>query len=271
MSDHRFNDQQHLTLQSYRTPDKLRARIHLHEQYTIPAINFTTWVLDHYAWRGDETVLDVGCGAGAYVNATRQRAGRLIAGDLSHGMLASLPQEALERVNLNAQTLPFPSASMDVVLANHMLYHVPDKAKAIAEIHRILKPGGVLLAATNSVDTMQELAQWKQEAANRLGLPELESFTKPAHSFALENGAALFEPLFAQVTRSDFPSQLRLPVLGPVMDYVASTDDWYEPQLGRQATWRAYMESVQTVLAEVLTEKGEIVIHKLSGVFVCRA
>ncbi len=49
---------------------------------------------------------------------------------------------------IDAQSIPFEDETFDAVIANHMLYHVPDRPKAIAEIKRVLKPGGRLIATT---------------------------------------------------------------------------------------------------------------------------
>jgi len=68
-------------------------------------------------------------------------------------MLAAARSRAGSHVFLiagDAQWLPFADASFDCILAMHMLYHVPDRDLAIAEMRRVLRPGGVLLALTNS-------------------------------------------------------------------------------------------------------------------------
>ena len=57
----------------------------------------------------------------------------------------------------DAQRLPFADGSFDCVLAMHMLYHVPDRDLALAEIRRVLRPGGVALALTNSHRHLEEL------------------------------------------------------------------------------------------------------------------
>ena len=58
----------------------------------------------------------------------------------------------------DAQELPFPDDAFDVVVANHMLYHVPEPARAAAEIGRVLRPDGLLLAATNGPDHLDVIA-----------------------------------------------------------------------------------------------------------------
>lgn len=49
---------------------------------------------------------------------------------------------------VNAESIPFEEESFDVVIANHMLYHVPNINKALKEINRVLKSEGILFAST---------------------------------------------------------------------------------------------------------------------------
>lgn len=57
----------------------------------------------------------------------------------------------------DAQALPFRDASFDAVIANHMLYHVPDIPRALGEVRRVLKPSGFCYAATMGVANMREV------------------------------------------------------------------------------------------------------------------
>src|SRR5437870_10163056 len=85
-----------------------------------------------------ESVLDVGCGNGRYLGALlgRGHRGRLCGADLSPGMLRSARANvgAAPLLVVDAQALPFGDDSFDVTLAMHMLYHVPDRSVAIAEL-----------------------------------------------------------------------------------------------------------------------------------------
>ena len=60
-------------------------------------------------------------------------------------------------LTFDVQNIPFPNDSFDIVIANHMLYHVPCISQAIAEIHRVLNSGGVLYANTNGKNHFLEL------------------------------------------------------------------------------------------------------------------
>ena len=73
--------------------------------------------------------------------------------DISPGMLATLRGNAerlgleVETVETGAEALPFEDASFDLVLGHAILHHIPDLAKAFAEFHRVLKPGGTVVFA----------------------------------------------------------------------------------------------------------------------------
>ncbi|MCB0323533.1 MAG: methyltransferase domain-containing protein [Bdellovibrionales bacterium] len=93
-------------------------------------------------------LLDVGCGTGVVLSHAIERGYTVSGIDPSRGMLA----QALEQRRLpanclicgSATELPFASASFDVVLASGSLVHVPDIAKAAAEIVRVTRPGGTI-------------------------------------------------------------------------------------------------------------------------------
>lgn len=94
-------------------------------------------------------VLDVGCGNGAYLGRLR-RAGAWVTGrDLSMGIMGAAAAAGPGLVNADAQALPFRAGSFDVVLAAHMLYHVPDRHRATAEVRRVLAPGGRCVVVSN--------------------------------------------------------------------------------------------------------------------------
>jgi ubiquinone/menaquinone biosynthesis C-methylase UbiE len=97
-----------------------------------------------FAFRGDETVLDAGCGQGGVARLIRERARSVVAIDVE-------PQEAwvdepgLSFAVADAEQLPFADASFDVVHSKDSLHHMRAPGRALAEYRRVLKPGGSAL------------------------------------------------------------------------------------------------------------------------------
>jgi len=104
-----------------------------------------------------EVVLDLGCGAGMdMIIAAKAVApnGRVIGIDYSEAMVASATKNAKRAGVMNVmvhrapvEALPLPDASVDVAEANGVYNLAPEKERAVAEVYRVLKPGGRLVAA----------------------------------------------------------------------------------------------------------------------------
>lgn len=99
-----------------------------------------------------QTVLDLGSGAGIDAFVARSvvgETGRVIGVDLTPEMVARarryaerLGYENVSFLEGDIEALPLPPASVDVVVSNCVLNLVPDKVRAFAEMHRVLRPGG---------------------------------------------------------------------------------------------------------------------------------
>jgi ubiquinone/menaquinone biosynthesis C-methylase UbiE len=68
-----------------------------------------------------------------------------------------LPFGSVQGQQTDASALPFEEGSFDAVIAMHMLYHLPDPAKGIAETYRMLKPGGFLAVTTSGARNMRKM------------------------------------------------------------------------------------------------------------------
>jgi SAM-dependent methyltransferase len=93
-------------------------------------------------------LLDLGCGAGENSVYFAQRGANCVASDYSPGMvdvalkLAAANQVQIEGKVINAMAIDFPDNTFDIVYASNLLHHIPDPKRTLAEMHRILKPGG---------------------------------------------------------------------------------------------------------------------------------
>jgi len=121
-------------------------------------------LLDRHIWRGNETVLDVGCGRGLATIAAAERvpAGRVVGIDLWRS--SDLSSNTADAVRANAEAagvgsrisfetgdataLPFADATFDVVVSTTVLHNIPSvdgRSRAVKEALRVLRPGGTLL------------------------------------------------------------------------------------------------------------------------------
>jgi arsenite methyltransferase len=122
------------------------------------------FMLAMHSWHGDEQVLDVGCGRGLLLAGAAKKltTGHATGIDIwsnvdmgGNSETATLRNLALENItsrctliNAGAQQMPFESASFDVIVSNlciHNIYDRPTRLKALHEIVRVLKPGGIAL------------------------------------------------------------------------------------------------------------------------------
>lgn len=88
-------------------------------------------------------VLEVGCGPGLILETVAEMSASAAGVDLSPGMVQQAKAKGLDVREASATELPFPDDSFDVVYAFKSLPHVPDINLAIAEVHRVLRPGGI--------------------------------------------------------------------------------------------------------------------------------
>jgi len=275
-------DQSYLLNDQYRNAANLNARIQLHERFSTNAYDWHRWVFDLIKIPPQSRILELGCGPGQLwlKNIDRIPAGwDVTLSDFSPGMLQEARQNLLESGRsfafeaADAQAIPFPDASFDAVIANHMLYHVPDRAKALREIRRVLRPHGRLFAATNGRGHLRELEELGRVFAREQGLsgePALwpaASFNRPIAGapaddlpFTLESGDEGLSRCFGSVVVHRYDSGLRVTEAGPLIAYILSGQA--KSILAGDALAR-----LRDLIERRIAEAGAFYITKDSGVF----
>jgi streptomycin 6-kinase len=104
-------------------------------------------------------LLEVGCGTGDFTERVQREVApaSLVAVDLSPRMVELTRARRIDARVADIAALPFDDASFDVVLANRVLYHLPDIDSGVAELARVLRPGGALVVITYAPGHLQEL------------------------------------------------------------------------------------------------------------------
>jgi SAM-dependent methyltransferase len=147
------------------------------------------FALEAIAAEEPRRVLDAGCGPGT-IGA--RIAAHVVGVDTSPRMLELAAARGLEPVQADVADLPFDDGSFDCVLAAWMLYHVDPLDRGVAELARVLRPGGLLVAIANGREHLAEM--WDRVVPGfRLSL-----------AFTRENGAGILRRSFAHVEQHDF-------------------------------------------------------------------
>ena len=202
------------------TTANLTARMALHAYGTNPQ-DWLAWLDERLPLAGD--VLEVGAGTGRLWTRVDHvgRSLRLTLTDFSPVMceqLRTVPGAAVRRCD--ATGLPFPDATFDTVIANHMLYHLDDPAAALREFARVLRPEGRLAVTTNGTDHLHEL----NPIGAAIGHPGLVLRTNH-NGFTAEGAPAQVARFFAAVHVERYPCDLDVPTADPIVAYLASLPD----------------------------------------------
>jgi ubiquinone/menaquinone biosynthesis C-methylase UbiE len=242
--------------EQYATNANLEARIALHARFTTNP-GWQTWLFDRETGGRGSRILKIGCGPATLWRYNLDRVDAtwsLTLLDSSPGMIDVARDVFGDRaayVVADVQELPFEDGSFDTVLANHMLYHVPDRPQAFAEIRRVLVPGGLLHAAANGRGHFRELqvlvgADWP--------------FWRHNEAFGLETGPPQLEPFFADVRVERFETGLAVTEVEPVLAYVRSSESYRDGDLS----------DVAAAVAAAIEDDGVFRITTTPGLISCR-
>ena len=260
---HAISDPNYVSAQ-YRNASSLNARIRLHQKFSTNPYGWQRWLFDQMKFPQRGRILELGCGPGSLWQDNLQRIPhglQLNLSDFSPGMVSQA------RANLNvhsgfqqfacidAQAISFSSSCFDAVIANHMLYHIPDLGKALLEIQRVLKPGGHFYASTIGQNHLHELTNLVTQFDPRL----VAVGSIPDDSFTLENGSDVLGTYFSEVSLHRYIDSLLVTEVNPLVDYILS---------GRIEVAYDQRSELAMFVERVLKENGgKFYITKDSGVF----
>ncbi|EPY2274288.1 MerR family transcriptional regulator [Clostridium sporogenes] len=213
-------------------------------------------------------ILELGCGDASLWNKNFNHIPsnwEITLTDFSEGMLKDAKKnlgEKKSRFNfkiVNAESIPFKDKSFNVVIANHMLYHVPNINKALKEINRVLKSEGILFASTVGKNHMKEI----REIISTFDIYNLTSKSwEVTDSFQLEDGLKIVSEYFNMVELKRYKDNLKVTDPVYILDYIFSMPGNNKINLSSKD-----LKKIYDYLEDAIKEKENIYITKDTGYF----
>lgn len=266
-----FRDSEYLQKNQYRDSSNLDARAALHRRFSTASQSWQPWVFPLLGLESGMRVLECGCGPGWLWRANIEdipQGCHITLTDLSPGMVAEAEAalansgHRFEFQPANIQALDFAAHTFDVVVANHMLYHVPNLDQALAEVQRVLQPNGRFVAATNGNNHMKELPLLIPEEIRQMATSLRVRGQAENLAFRLENGRSLLVPYFETVELYLYDDGLYITEVEPLLAYAFSMISPGE------AVPETAVNQLRAAWAAKIEAEGGIHISKHSGVFV---
>ena len=256
-----YNDSSAVKAQ-YQTSKGLNTRISFHDKYSTNKLGYGNWIVSNYEIPEGVKVLELGCGTGSLWMGRDElldRFCKLILTDLSEGMLATAQENLGCKSNIeyqvaDIQELPFEDGFFDVVIANSMLYHVPDLARGISEVRRVLKDNGVFYCATMGENNfVEQLAEWFRLSG--------EDF-KPNHNFTLQNGKQHLDKAFSDIEVRVYEDSLHITKIDDLVEYLTSL-------ASLKALSDVPVDKIKEIIAEHATD-GVVDLPKEYGMLIAK-
>jgi SAM-dependent methyltransferase len=247
----------------------------LRAKHQLAGNQFVKWALGLIPSRTLSMILDAGGGWGRYtwqlIHDRHIDPRKMMLTDLSEGMLKTAAEEGVPiRMSVcNIDALPFRDRQFDLVMANHVLYHLQDIPAGVKELARMVRADGCLLATTNSDKITAAIIALHYQALEKLGVPFIP---EPPSSFSMENGGALLAAQFRRVEQHYYEDEDLIYEAAEIRR-LYETIGRYRNLLPRddipENVKRALPQVVEQLAQEIIAREGVLRSPTLMGAFVC--
>jgi ubiquinone/menaquinone biosynthesis C-methylase UbiE len=251
--------------EQYSDDGNLSARISLHAKHSTNKQGLVPWLFEQYYFSQDIRILELGCGnADQWEGRVESlpKGVELILSDFSEGMVDIVSGKYVKETKVSCQridiqNIPFEDEAFDIVIANFMLYHVPDIDKALMEVKRVIKENGKFYAATNGNG---ELRSFVHKAIKKFK-PDTQAFAH-GFSFNLQNGQGILSKYFSNVERVDFEDSLAITNTEDLIDWIKSSVSIEECDVD--------FDELYDYFEDIRARDGVISIPKECGLFISK-
>ena len=208
--------------QQYANANNLNTRISIHDKYSTNKMGFGNWIFSNYKIAPEMRVLELGCGTGDMWKNKEdliRLCSRLTLSDFSKAMIAAAKSNIGEHENveykaIDIQEISYKNETFDVVIANMMLYHVPNIDKGLAEVRRVLKRGGFFYCATYGE---HGIIEYLSKILSAYGVED--NINK---NFTLQNGYEILSKTFSRVEKLEYIDSLAVTNIDDMVEYIYS-------------------------------------------------
>lgn len=256
----KINDES-VVKQQYATSNNLNTRMSIHDKYSTNKMGFRNWIVSNYRIDSGVKVLELGCGTGEMWKNRESliaNCSTLILSDLSEGMLDVAKTNVgnydnIEYKVLDIQEIPYDDETFDIVIANMMLYHIPDIEKALLEVRRVLKREGYFYCATYGEHGIMD---YLSKILSKYSF--VDSINK---NFTLQNGYEVLSKFFSKIKKLEYIDSLAVTNLDDMVEYIYS--------LSNMTSLNHVPRQIIKDILKKNTTNGVLNVPKEYGMFIC--
>lgn len=254
----------------YSNESNFQIRRSFQKKYSTNKYGEKNWQFDFHKFFENCTVLELGCGLGdIWENRQLPNGTTVILSDLSERMLEIIKEnkeqgkyKGIDNVltqKIDIQNIPYEDNSFDIIIANRMLYHVPDIDKAIEEVYRVLKPNGIFYTTTIGIGIESQHGYLHRKLKEFDSA--IQSFSDEGISFTVQNGMDILKKKFNEVELYKYEDSLEVTETKDLMEWMISSTTSLEEEKIKIIESSKFFEKQKD-------ERGIINIPKQVGMFI---
>lgn len=261
MEKRKINDNEFVK-QQYKDDKGLLIRKNLHRKYSVNKQGFGNWLFEIMEIPSVGKILELGSGNGDFWRKNIKKlndGSSLVLSDFSIGMVETMKSKYdnpnVDIMQIDIQDIPFENETFDVIIANAMLYHIPEIEKALNEVKRVLKSSGTFYASTFGENGLSDFIF---KSLTEIGI---ETSKESNNTFTLQNGMTKLSNHFRNVRQLNYEDKLQVTDVQDLVEYIFSmTSVSYLDAEERQR--------VHDYFKDLMNDNGLIEIQKEYGSFI---